>query len=671
MDNNRLQSLDPLQERELDTVQLVKELIGDAEHVYGSQWEAIDEDLAFALELDHYESPKDRSRERNRIQPKTLELFHHLRHKWSEISSAESYVECLPIDDMGDAETAEWAKFAIQHEIHNPVKRYKARRRTMVIGGLAARMWGMKLDYCDGQIYFCNVDPCNFAIAPGWTDMHDPTCPWVYEVGEYRVQDVLKWGEEAGWSNLDKVKGGLVNTATRGGTRGHDSRGRTYLNRTEDQPKESGGNKVKMAFVHFRFSDETYSKNKFMELPPEEQFYECEACGYEYPREEIEGNGPPQMESVESMSPESEPNPEGAPEMMGEEQQYPCPECGAPMQLNDVVEEQQVYDTYPNGRYVVVDLTDEAVLFDGPWRFRWRSFPYWFFRGYEHPRQWIHLSDTALNWTLQVMSNAVLRKGFEQLIHNVDVIMTPMGGLLNSKREPFIFTDQAGQIAYFADPVAAQMTKHFQGSGLPPAWGQLNMTIENKFRANVGTADIGVAPPQSKDIPVGTVEAMVRQGNIPNEDHISVLREDEGIFLGCLLDMIIGGAWGVEKWVRMLGPKGIYVMQKLAGSDIPQMDVFVSGAPKLSAIKQQEFQIFMQWVQLGQVDPAAQLVGAELLNISPSMIQKYVMARQQLMGTGGGPGKPGDANQPPSGNGGAPNGVPGPVADRMGSMNGG
>jgi hypothetical protein len=219
------------------------------------------------------------------------------------------------------------------------------------------------------------------------------------------------------------------------------------------------------------------------------------------------------------------------------------------------------------------------------------------------------------------------------MIRTTDIIMTPMGGLLNSKGEPFEFTDAPGQIAYFNDPLAANLTQHFQGSGLPAAWGTLAMAIENKFRANVGTSDVATAPERTRDIPVGTIQTMVQQGEIPVEDHISVLMEDEGIFLGCVLDAIVGGAWPAEKWIRTLGPTGVYAMQAVRATDLPQVDVFVTGTPRIHNLRSEDFQLFLQWLQLGS-DPAAQVIAAEYLNISPTTIQKYMLLRQRMVGMG-------------------------------------
>jgi hypothetical protein len=256
---------------------------------------------------------------------------------------------------------------------------------------------------------------------------------------------------------------------------------------------------------------------------------------------------------------------------------------------------------------------------------------------------------------------------------SVDIIMTPLGGLINAKKEPFRFTDQHGSIAYFKDPMAAQYTKHVQGSGLPPAWGLFQQAIANAFRANVGSNDLGVGPTESKNIPVGTVNQIVAQGEVPVLDAKLVLDEEEGVFFGCVLDMIIGGAWDEKQWIRMMGPNGAYMMKKLQGAAIPQMDVFVTTEPHMKQVAKEELDALMAWANS---PPPLRRVMARRLGIPPSLVQMYEqdLAQEQqdqldAAMTGGGdmaaPGEGSPNGGPPGEAAGGPGGIPPAIAARM------
>jgi hypothetical protein len=591
-------------------LEAVKEQRDNAVSVLQPFWEAIEDELAFCLDLDHYESDSGNVRDRTRIQPRTLALYHTVRHKASQVSSSEIYIDCLPVDDYGDNETAEWCRFALEKEILDQTKRYKARRREMVWSAFAARAWGMAADWdarCK-KIFFRLVDPTTCLVPPGYTDIHDPTCPGFGEEVMMPLSEVRRMKSE-GWKNTDDVTADSAARALKGrsGNQPATSTGQTRFEKGAGvQPGPSEQDLVKVTKWWFRYDPlgetEARGNERVYPLNPDEEFARCTGCdheefdGFEGYRDQ-DGALPNDLEDYVS-----------------------CPKCGKPMEPVRHLAEQDVYEKYPDGRLWIGSVEQGVEFSNDKWPFRTRSFPYMLFRPGVHPRKTFPASDTALNWSLQVIENAMYRFGYEQMSRNTDIILTPLGGLVTSKKEPFRFTDQHGQIAYFSNPLAAQYTKHVQGSGLPAAWATFQQAVAAAFRANVGTSDIQPMAGQTRDIPVGTVEQMVQQGEIPVLDSLSVLQDEEGIFFGCVLDMIIDGAWDEAKWVRTIGPDGSYVMRKLKGAALPQADVFVTTQPRMKQLNQEELETFLKWTE---APPPARRVLAKQLNISPTLLHMY------------------------------------------------
>ena len=79
----------------------------------------------------------------------------------------------------------------------------------------------------------------------------------------------------------------------------------------------------------------------------------------------------------------------------------------------------------------------------------------------------------------------------------------------------------------------------------------------------------------------------------------------------------------------------------------------------------------MQWAQIVQTDPALGMLVAEMRNISPSYVRRYLQTRQAFLeqaALAAGPGAPGTTPPKASPNG---NGIPAPIANRMnGSLQG-
>lgn len=611
---------------------------------YRESWDkAIGEELDFSLRLKHYVDDTANVRDRRRIQPKGRELYGKLRHKSAQIVK-EMHLDVRPVDQVTDPQSADMAKWVLQSELENPIKDYKTIREGVVLGALAARVWCAALDWhpeigAFGEIVPRILDPRSLYWTPGWSSPHDLTCPWVIEVKTMRVADIRAMGKFGGWKNTSQVHADSGERKVRSQA-GDPSLppGQTRL--PADTGNPTGGEtdieaRATVLLCWFRDYENTRTQpaGEARILPQGDRYMACVSCGYTE-----KGAGP-----VADL-----------PEVGG-----PCPTCGNPLQRIDAEVPTEEVLTYPKGRLVICAPFSDVTLYDDKWPYQIRTVPYLVVKAYGHPVELFGQSDTSLDWSLQLISNAMLRLGYEQMAENRDIIIAPEDGLLDASGEPWQFGDAQGRVAYWQGPGPPNV-QHFQGSGLPPAWSTFFGSVQNVLMRDMGTSDIVVGPQETKNIPVGTVQAMEQQGEIPVEHHKQKLWQAESIFFGVWLDMI-RELWTEKRLVRMLGPQGQVIFQSLRGMDLPNADVTVSAAPAIDNIDPAEVNALL--AVLNAPPPMRKLL-ARKYNIPAQDMQQFeqdemewMQKQQSMMGAppmGGGPGGPMPAGGPGAGPGQGP-----------------
>jgi hypothetical protein len=677
------QGLDPDdQARAADPWRMCDDLWLDAARAYSEYDDAIKSDARFGLKLDHWKGLDSVDLDDPRaLYPVTADLYDMMRHKWSAIARSEIYIECESAEgdegEIEDLEAVEDARAVIESVIHDPLKRYKVMRRRMVMGGIVARAWDMAIDWRadvgqqGGEVVFRTVNPTKRRIAPGWSDEHDPTCPWVAEEFEMRLSDVRKMGKTQGpdgqplWKNTELVK--ALGGTGQGDQSGRDTSTLPLNDGSRPAMQSSGQKKVRFRKFWFRFDESVEGLKKSYDLPPDEQFMWCRRCEQAdatYPRDEL-GQLPEQGGDCPRCREES----------ITRQMQGLDPMLPPQLERISAVQESTALMRYPHqGRMVIYAVNQPSVVvYDGGWPCPLRSFPYMRYRPYDHMEEPFGLSDTALHKSSQMMLDVLMRSGYHQMIRNQDVILTKWQGLFDSSKQPFEFSDEHGAIAYWEDPLAAAQTKHFQGSGVSPGLAQFFGIVQGSMNRNRGSEDLGLTQEQSRDIPVGTVERLSQVGEIPVQDAIDVLHyECEAIGFGVILDMC-SHYWDEARAISVLGPDGVLKIRRLRGADIPNVKVIVSAAPTIRQAKLEQWQAFERWLAIGQVDPAAQLVGAQFLGVSPSLVRRYQSERQRMMegpvqGAAGvvSPPRPGSAAPAPP----AP-ALPPTIAARMNGIAGG
>lgn len=615
------------------------------------RFEAQQQELAFSLRFRHYKYDKGRQTDQRQAQPHAPELFSLQRYKAGEILAGDEYIECRPQNPGDDNPgVAENTKIALESSLFDPQLGFPRARRRAVIGMLAARAWIVAADAVRGigkygeEVVYRTLPRWRFHIAPGWQDMHDLTCPWVIEETDMRLGDIRRMGVQ-GWTNVEKVRAD-----------GH-AQGRPVFGAVSQGPPLGASNQV----------DLTAKGSGDGARPSETDTALVLKCWFRKDDELEERPGTPRtlerdyhVQTCPLCGHTTEPGPSQPPD----EHVEMCPGCGAaPLMDTTEVVDVDLFEKYPNGRLVIVapgtidgETGAPVKLYDGPWPYKMRSFPYAHYRCYEDPIEQEGQSETSIHWWSILILNGIRRFGWEQMRRNVDLMIALKGALEDAQGRPWSFNDLHGQVAWVKDVQSMQGVKHVQGSGVAPGLLQFHEMMLAPFRSATGTQDLALSPEQSRDIPVGTIQQLSRVGNVPVRQHREMIDEENSIFYGVVLDMLVQ-CWGPARWMETLGPNGVYELKELRQAALSSLKVVVSAAPSLSDIRSEEIGNFKEFVATMASDPAAGILLARLQSIPMSLVRDYMQNRAKVAAAFGGaptPGTPPPGKARPGLNGGNP-----------------
>jgi Zn ribbon nucleic-acid-binding protein len=625
---------------------------------YSAFHQRIEFELAFSLKLRHYLADTYQTLDQRYVKYRGRELASKLRRETADICAAPVYIEALPTDDDPErAMTAEDAKWALEHDIRDPLKGFDTFLERTVLGALSARVWWLIADY-DPQrreIYFRNGDPTKQFICPPYQDVWDPRNPYWIEEVQMRVADAKAMPK---WKNTDAlVPDNPSPNRYNAGPMDTDERGRYFRDQASAPEPISGENGIVTVLkCWYKWDPDNVTKkvprpDSYKKLDPDEQHLACVKCGY---TEEL----PQSPDSPDPMEPQLL---EGA----------KCPVCGAPMKaITHTMVEDEV-EAFPDGRLVIYAPFCDALLYDGEWPYESEHglVPAMQFKCYDHPRDPIGISETTMDQHVQVISNAIMRRSYDSIMSAPNVVLLPgsgSGGLKSSSGEVFQFTDEPWQFAYFDDPggMASQGIKHFQANPVPAGVFQFYSLVQQAFRADIGTAEVssGVGSADIKDVPVGTVRAFVESGSIPTDHKIRRLRRELSIFFTAVHDMQ-RSCYTTAKWIRLKGPDGQMLARRMRVASVPSVDITVTAQPEFKAMTKEELDTIQLWASFG----FSEAIG-ELLNVPPTTMRKLLAEQQQKQQQAQQAAPP--AGMGPGGNGAPPAGPPGAPPSPGGPPNG-
>lgn len=583
--------------------------------------EAAEDEFDFLLHMNHYINDRGNTRNKRTLL-KGAELFHVHRHKCSSISRSEPYIDAFARNpaDEGAEQAAQGMKALLTQQFYDPLKRYRRNRRKVISGALAARGWGMALEVGRDPNGYMGLmtramdSPSRLMPHPGWSDMHDPTCPSVMEECIIRTEDVVTMALARKWENVDKLMPDgttpdLIYARGKSGMRGITP----YNGGPQRGPFMDEYTKLVLWYVK---DDHTrgYRNVRERERKRDEPQRICDQCGQTFMPDDMAG----QMTA-------------------------PCPVCEKGVTVPIRFMEAEVVKKYPNGRLWVFAPDLQVVLYNKAWPYDLRSYPYLLYSAYENPREVFGQSDSSLYWGLQVMLNRLRMFGYNQMMNSPDLLIAPYNGLVDSRKRPYVYTDQQGGVAYFTNFQEAQGIKHIQGAGLPNAWSTLHGALTQDFTRVWGISDMGMDAGNSRKIPVGTMQRMIENAELPVDEHVSRFREEESVLWNVGADFMYAAIKAEGGRTVTSDEYGQRKQIELDATSMQPCEIVMSGQPDLRMLKREEIDGLKEvmgsppWMR----EEIAKRVGYPLREIQNLTQAEQAFNQQQAMAAGGAPPQPG------------------------------
>ena len=546
---------------------LVKGLHAHAKDYYREDNDLYTRLMAFGMDSEHYKRERGVfSRETRLLQPKTQLVFDLLRHKGSYLKTQPLRIECMPARMATDLAQAELARRLLEHLTRDNKRRYRPNRNRAIDSALTASRGTMWTSWEPGiGTRFRASDPRLTFVAPGWSDHHDPCCPWVCE--EMRV--TRRWLEsrrELGWD----VPHDLVAAAP---PLESDAQDPVHRNPDEDGGSVADDEKEpRYTVVRMFFRDDPLRHVRAGEEVP-------------LPRERWRLVGPGGSIAV---PPDFDPaDPENV--RIAEEQ-------GLTLVISEPA---PAYRRLAVVFYPEYQGRSSGIAWKGDW-FEGAAnavdghvpFPLFHLASYQHPLRLIGTNDTLLNRTLQLIDNSLMRQMYEQTRQVSSVLVTQWGALLDADRQQFEFTDAPVQMAYATDIQAAELTRFITSPSVNPAGTVLRDMLE-RAGSRVGTGDIPMPATRSRDVAGVTMQAMQEMGDMPLRVHKQLLDDEEGMFLTATLCLARAYMTDAEV-IQWTTDEGEVEQAELRGVDISPVSVIVGSSPDWRAVDSERVQAVAQ-----------------------------------------------------------------------------
>ena len=538
----------------------------------------IDYDYIFKLKQ-HSSSERRELERKDRLKVVSLDLYDIGRYGSNTISGSQIYVDvepAAPTPDLAPGEDdpaediAQVCRQMMENQTSDIDVGYPRVRRRFTKLGYCARAGAARLDVVPDPRGGANVVPA--AIPPenlswdaqNFIHFNDPGCPELWE--ELRVD--FEWAK--GNEEFDEDFRASI----------HPDDGRALIRLPKEGPKldvqaaERGRMQItlKVGWLKEDPGEVEVETDEDEELPESDRYMACPTCGY------------------------SEADLRQRPDYHGEQlpESAACPQCGMDeagepighMHRIDVGRKIGKMPAYENGhrRVILAPFCPNAGFAkDGPWPPKLTNFPYLLYVPDPYPSEPYGNSVTCLNMDLQSLKNASLRSGFEQMDRNRDLLIAKFGSLWDSRQEPYQFDGSGDYVAYTQDYDSLNGIKHFQGNGLNPSYGVWMGVLDENLSKFRGIGQVSASAEQMKGMPVGTVARIQETGDVPLDEALKILREDEEQLFTRWLEMGMGH-WTEAQWVSVTGPDGTQAFRLFHGTRVPPMRLRVMAAPDLSVV---------------------------------------------------------------------------------------
>lgn len=578
---------------------------------YYSVWnERYGKMLAFTLDLQHYRRERGYTDDRRLVQPKGQALFNLIRHKTAVVSGSPISFQCRPVQPVADGGRAELSQRLLERTVFDPLLRYKQARHRFVLSALAGGRGVMAIEHLpdegpNGKVAVRVVDPRRFHIAAGHVDLHDRRTPHVIE----EIPVSLEWlmaQRENGW---DVPANPAVSDDTQNGhgvVQPDDWTLRDERGAMGDRPGETefGNDKSVLLLKCFSHKD-PWRKTKTVLRPeyslPREDWYFTDDLGNRV-KADVDLDDPG---FVQPMSPAT----------------------GLPMRL--ITREQEMAEEleYPDGRMWICVKGMERPVFDDRWTPKTRTYPYMFLNCYLHPLRLIGKSDSELNHSLQVVDNAALKNAYDQTRLAQAIMVMRKNGLKDTDGRPFQPSDEPMQIAVADNLVDSEAVKFFQAPGMNSTLPAFYQMIQNAWSL-IGTGDIKMPDNRSRDVPVGTMQALQQVGELPSKVHVEMLQAEEAVGFGVMLDML-RDTMTAQEMLSWAADNGEVQFTEVSGKDLTPVNVMVDSQADWRGMDVDRVQAIAQF--MGQVPPQMWGTLGKAAGLPPEAVREMTMFSQTMM----------------------------------------
>lgn len=601
-------------------------------------WAAREQERAF-LDGDRYEESNNLyNKDRRRQQFRGQETSNVNRHKAAQATAAPRSLEALPVDQRSDPFDAEIAVGLLNWEIKHPQKGFANVEREVVQDAIDMRAGAAMLDFNPdrgswGECYARWKDANLIMFEPGFSDPHHMECGWMQEARRMSVDDVKAMSKLKGKAKWrvppDLRPDGEYFNKQQGATNPDGSARLDAFGSAElagIPGVEADNEHVWVLLCWYKNDRTTYLRQQDeQEIPEGARYMACDNPDCEY-------RGQTQDELVTASDLE-----EG--ETLPETDPMPCPLCGGMVSRRDQNAPTDEVLAYPKGRRLVIQpllqqTPDDEPFYDGSWPVpRARSFPLLWVTAYVRGGRPMGDSDTTRNWDAQVASDQLMTMAFDRVMRHQTYYMMPQTGLYDFRNQRFEFRDDQFNVIFqdSSDPaIPLPVVGTVEGSSLDVAWPAYWQAVQQVLLAHQGITDFGITPESSKAIPVGTIQGIERQGEIPVAEFIRRKNDALSAFLGVYWDYI-RGTYPAARLARMqIGSE--YIVAKLRGDELPNMDFLVAEAPEFSGLEKARAEAFQALIQIAQTEPDLVEAFAKFNRFPPSVVmevQRIMSARAE------------------------------------------
>lgn len=604
-------------------MQEIAELVSDANQRFAEFDRAVEFDLSFGLDSQHYENEPDQAERRaSRIRPRDPGVYRVWAYSTrSTLKRSPLRIEARPgTPDVTD-EQAERARRRVEGIFTDWRRNYSDSRRRMVGGAIGARVGAIELCYDPAVgLFFDYRQSKSYRWAEGFLHPHHPMNPWAADITRmplWKVKSMKGWRVPA---NLQGDPGYRRETA-----------GSSEYLGPQAQPAESEGSAESFVTVvkfRARFQREVPTRRKAkptMELEPGMRHMACEWCGW---------TSPPQAEVLEEMPPVA-----------------PCPACGELAERVDHVPNEQDGVKYKNGKRLIICAPFSNApepFYDDDWEFDYPTFPIAWMVGAPVPHKAIGQSVSSVLKTPLSAKNALIRISYETLIRSMPYWVIPPDGVHNVYGLDFAFQPEDGNIMVSEHPPSMIEVK--QGQGVNQSIFALMDRLDSVFRTNEDTNQVAMTPTQLSEVKVGALEQHSESGNISVDDYGVLLYEAETPIVACVAAALREIP---SEEVGYADPMtGEYRFERTGGPTMAPLEIVVAAGHGLDDLDSDEMAAYMTLLQM---PPEARAGFAALKHIDPSVLQKLPVM-PPAPGSGAPVNAPGAAPAPGPPMNGVPNG---------------